>query len=65
MVDKSVIDDLLEKTGLFMMKEYGLDALHVLEKIMCSPFTQDLYDGRQSVKDMTPEVLGHYYIDMA
>ena len=65
MIDKKKIEDLLDHTGIYMMKEYGLDVLHVLEKIMCSPLTQDIYDGKKDIQDITPESLGNYYMGIA
>ena len=65
MIDKKKIEDLLDRTGIYMMKEYGLDVLHVLEKIMCSPLTQDIYDGNKDIQDITPESLGNYYMGIA
>lgn len=65
MIDKKKIEDLLDRTGIYMMKEYGLDVLHVLEKIMCSPLTQDIYDGKKDIQDITPESLGNYYMGIA
>lgn len=65
MIDKKKIEDLLDRTGIYMMNEYGLDVLHVLEKIMCSPLTQDIYDGKKDIQDITPESLGNYYMGIA
>lgn len=65
MIDRQKIEDLLDRTGIYMMTEYGLDVLHVLEKIMCSPLTQDIYDGKKDFQNMTPESLGNYYMGIA
>lgn len=62
MGNKQKIDELLDSTGLYMMKEYGLDVLHALEKMMCSPMTQDIYDGKQNIETLTPQSLGDYYM---
>lgn len=64
MTNKQKIDNLLDMTGLYMMKEYGLDVLHVLEKMMGASITQDFYDGKKNIEDMTPEELGDYYLSL-
>lgn len=62
MIYKQKLDDLLDKTGLYLMKEYGLDVLHALEKMMCSPITQDMYDEKCNLDEWNPQKLGDFYM---
>ena len=64
MVKNKILDKLIDDTALYLMKEYGLSCMHSMEKVMCSPYTQELYDGVKPVPECTPEILGDYFMGL-
>lgn len=62
MIKDKKLDSLIDSTAIYLMKEYGLHWMHSLEKIMRSPYTQELYDGIKPIPNCTPERLGEFYM---
>jgi len=62
MIKNKILDKLIDDTALYLMKEYELSWIHASEKVMCSPYTQELYDGVKDIPECTPERLGEFYM---
>ena len=62
MIKDKKLDNLIDETAIYLIKEYGLHWMHSLEKIMRSPYTQELYDGVKPIPNCTAERLGEFYM---